>query len=231
MSKPSDFMIGVLDFFAVLLPGAVATWLVTQYLPTDLRAAYHIESGEHASVLPWIVFLLTAYALGHFVFMAGSNLDPLYDRWRKRTKPIDDDVPFQAASALRSKVTPLLVGDGFSTFKWARSYVSVYEPQARIEIDRLEATSKFFRGMVVVSVLLMVYLLVVRLDVVLAAGALAACAMSFWRYCDQRWKMTELTYATAVIVHATKVKPKKGPGEKGEKENEGKEDDAEPEDE
>jgi hypothetical protein len=28
--------------------------------------------------------------------------------------------------------------------------------------------------------------------------------MSYSRYVDQRWKATQLTYATAVILHATK---------------------------
>jgi hypothetical protein len=217
MNKPGDLMIGILDFFAVLLPGAIATWLLSPHLPDDLRRSLQVGSGEDASIVPWIVYLLTSYALGHFVFMGGSRLDPVYDRWRKRTKPLEAEVPYQAAKKLRHKLTPSLPGDGFSTFKWARSYIGVHSPQARVEIDRIEATSKFFRGMVVISVALAAHFLIVRLNAALAAGAVLVCVLSFWRYCDQRWKMTELTYATAVIVHETKAKTKGAKGENEEK--------------
>jgi len=35
---PRDFSVGIVDFFAALLPGAIATWLALQYVdPADLR--------------------------------------------------------------------------------------------------------------------------------------------------------------------------------------------------
>ncbi|MGH7788546.1 MAG: hypothetical protein ACRERC_16875 [Candidatus Binatia bacterium] len=196
-------MIGVLDFFAVLLPGAIATWLLTYYLPPDLSSALLPGDGT-PGVARWIAFVLMSYALGHFVFMGGSKLDPAYDRWRKRTKPLAQDVAFQAAQKLRRQVTPTLSGGAFSTVNWARSYIGIHQPQARLEIDRIEANSKFFRGMVVISIMLAAHFLLARGDAVLAVGAIIACGLSFSRFCDQRWKMTELAYATAVIVYETR---------------------------
>jgi len=34
--KPGDFLLGVLDIFAILLPGVVATWLLVQYIPAPV---------------------------------------------------------------------------------------------------------------------------------------------------------------------------------------------------
>ena len=205
MSKPADFQLGLLDFFAVLLPGAIATWLLAQYLPFELQGAFRIEGGDTASIGPWIVFLLTSYALGHFVFMIGSQLDAAYDRWRRSNKPLSADSLYRAASKLRDELTPSIDGGQFSTFKWARTYVGVHNPAARVEIDRFEATSKFFRGMVVISGALFAHFLLRERQVSLALGAVIAGALSFNRFCDQRWKMTEQAYATAIIQHATKA--------------------------
>ena len=84
--KPSDFFIGVIDFFSTLVPGAIATYfLITLHwdqLPT--RWPY-IERGSPEG---WAVFILSAYVLGHLIAAVGSSLlDPLYDRvyarWRR----------------------------------------------------------------------------------------------------------------------------------------------------
>ena len=50
--KPGDFFLGVLDFFAILLPGSLATWLAIQYVPAaSLRSAlmFGFMTGERAS--------------------------------------------------------------------------------------------------------------------------------------------------------------------------------------
>lgn len=202
MSKPADFQLGLLDFFAVLLPGAIATWLLVHYLPSGLQAAFELERSD--KVGPWIVYLLTSYALGHFVFMGGSKLDNAYDRWRRSNKPLSADSLYRATTELRKQLTPALDGGDFSTFKWARTYVGVHNPSAKLEIDRFEATSKFFRGMVIISGALFVHFLFREQQPILAVGAVVVGMLSFDRYCDQRWKMTEQAYATAIVQHETK---------------------------
>jgi hypothetical protein len=203
--KPGDFLIGVLDLFAILLPGSLATWLVTQYIdPKALRAALQFGIGDAQNLNPWVVgaaFVLSSYMLGHFVFQGGSKLDPIYDAWRKRTKPDDANRPFKAARDLQAKLTADLAKT-YTPFKWAKAYIQIKAPAARIEIDRLEADSKFFRSMIVVSAAFFLHFLVRETSWVAAGAALFLGWLSFIRYRDQRWKMTELTYATAVIAHA-----------------------------
>ena len=123
MTKPGDFLIGVLDFFAILLPGSMTTWLITRYLPSaDLFQHLSFGPGktEPDALTLWTAFLLSSYVLGHFVFMAGSRLDSSYDRWRRRVKPSSQDKTFQAADAVRKRLTSSLADSDFTTLKWAK---------------------------------------------------------------------------------------------------------------
>ena len=204
MTKPGDFLIGVLDFFAILLPGSLATWLVTQYFPPgELARVLAFGSSDPDRVTLWAAFLLSSYVLGHFVFMAGSRLDASYDRWRRRTKPSSRDSTFQAANDVRKRVTASLASSDFSTLKWCKTYIQLNASQARTEIDRYEADSKFFRSLVVVSIAIAAHFLFRQGNVGLGLACLALTAGANWRYRDQRWKMTELSYGTAVILEAT----------------------------
>ena len=216
MSKPADFLIGVSDFFTILLPGILATWLAAHYLPADAACLLDLGFlGDACSqgfdpdiTVRTAAFLLTAYMLGHFTFMAGSTLDRSYNLWRKWAKPESEDSAFHAATCVRKDVTPDFVAEGFSTLKWSRSYIQILRPTARGEIDRFEANSKFFRGLVVVSVLLVAHFLF-HGSYWGAVASFAFGAASYWRYVDQRWKQTELTYATAAIVHAARPRKSK----------------------
>jgi hypothetical protein len=206
--KPGDFLLSVLDVFAILLPGSLATWLAIQYIPRDaLREALSFRLGNSTAnpdaFVAGSAFLLSSYLLGHFVFMAGGRLDALYDRWRRRAKPTEADKVFLAVRALQHELTGTIVGGDFSTLKWAKTYVQVKAPTARIEIDRLEADSKFFRSLVVMFVAFAAHFLIHDRSVRIGIVALAMTALSYRRYVQQRWKMTELSYGTAVIVHAT----------------------------
>jgi hypothetical protein len=201
--KPGDFLLGVQDFFAVLLPGTIATWLVSHYLPTDWSRMLDLTAtAETTQATRLAIFLGASYLLGHFVFMLGARLDTMYDRWRIQNKPPDRDRPFAQATELRKNVTKNLVGEGFSTLKWARAYIQIRCPGARVEIDLLEATSKLFRGMVVISIALALHFLLIERMLLLAIASAVLARLSFQRFCDLRWKLSELSYATAVIVDA-----------------------------
>jgi hypothetical protein len=203
--KPGDFLLGVLDFFAILLPGMMATWLAAQYIPAaDMRDALSFGIEGLTPPNPWaiaIAFFLASYTLGHFVFMAGSGLDHSYDLWRRRNKPTKLDKVYSAARELHETLNDDLSGGDFTTLKWAKTYVQVHAQQARVEIDRLEADQKFFRSLVVILVALAAHFLLREGAPGAGLIALGLAALSFQRYMSRRWTMTELIYATAVIAH------------------------------
>lgn len=204
--KPGDFFLGVLDFFAVLIPGSLATWLVTRYIPASTLNAALMLPGETGSTPYWLVapaaYAVSSYVLGHFVFMTGSKLDSSYDRWRRRVHSFERDRTFRAANDLRKTVTPKMVGGELSTLKWARAYIQVKSAGARVEIDRLEAEQKFFRSLVVIAALFAVHFIIRERTLFAGVVALVMGGLSYQRYLDRRWAMTELIFATAVIISA-----------------------------
>jgi hypothetical protein len=85
--KPADFFIGVMEFFAVLMPGALLAFLW-------LDAGRGLFEGPLPS-LPgpgsrWIAFFVSSYILGHLLHHVGELLDTwVYDRiyvkcWKRR---------------------------------------------------------------------------------------------------------------------------------------------------
>jgi hypothetical protein len=203
--KPGDFLLGVLDFFAILLPGMMVTWLALQYVPPSiLRDALSFQIEATPQPNAWVLavaYLLASYTLGHFVFMVGSGLDPSYDRWRRSAKPRTADATYLAAKDLHKKLNKELFHDGYSTLKWARVYIQVHAADARVEIDRLEADQKFFRSLVIVAIAFAAHFVILKGALVLGLVAVVLGVLAYQRYVDQRWKMTELIYATVVIVH------------------------------
>lgn len=77
---PQKFFVGLMDFFSILLPGALLTWLLMGEVgPAVMGDRYAALAGAQA----WAVFLFASYLFGHLVFLLGSWLDELYD-WARR---------------------------------------------------------------------------------------------------------------------------------------------------
>ena len=80
--EPQKFFIGLIDFFAIILPGALLTFLVKDKLGTYLLGWHY---GDLTGTPAWVAFLGASYLLGHFVFLIGAWLldDFTYDPMRK----------------------------------------------------------------------------------------------------------------------------------------------------
>lgn len=196
--KPGDFLVGLIDFFAILLPGALLAFALK-----DL-AVEHV----FGPVLPavggetqgWLVFVFSSYLLGHFIFLLGSFIDDtFYDPYRKRFLTAGSDLTFDRAKEIKVRH----IGDEkdkvVNPFKWAKANVQLLHPAASVEINRLEADSKFFRSLIVVLLLVSPLLAYKRAWIELAACA-ALVALSFFRYADQRFKSTQLAYVYLIAL-------------------------------
>ena len=203
--KPGDFLLGVFEFFAILLPGGLATWLAIQYIPGSAlkdALAFGLGVQDPDALVLGTAFLVSSYTLGHFVFMAGSKLDGSYDRWRKRVHPPGRDATFKAAKKLHESLNKDLAAGDFTTLKWAKTYIQIKAQPARLEIERLEADQKFFRSLVVISVAFAAHFLLREAAPAAGVASIVMGVLAYQRYVEQRWKATELTYATAVIAHS-----------------------------
>jgi hypothetical protein len=195
-AKPTDLFVGVVEFFSVLLPGAFLTFAfqmlpATRVFGTVLPALH--ESGER-----WIAFGFLSYLVGHLVFQIGSLLDTSYDRFVRPRKARDTgDRLYLLARKLKAERD--LIDDAvINTFKWCNAYIRTHSDSAIAVIDSLEASHKFFRSMVV-AFLSFALLCAVnpnlgksRLASVMVSLALAV--VSYWRFSELRWKMTQANY-------------------------------------
>jgi hypothetical protein len=177
--KAGDFFVTLVDFFAILLPGALLAFLIY----TSLR-----RWGQLTNVaIPegWVGFTaigLLSYLLGHFLFVIGSLcLDSVYDRWKNTWRVWEPGhPPGRIATWIRAKPKiRLLVGGArrLGQEMWRslkevnterrearRALVLSEEPglaEAAValriatsggaaEMDHLEADQKLFRGLILV---------------------------------------------------------------------------------
>ena len=80
--EPQKFFIGLVDFFSILMPGALLAYLGKDWAGSVLlgQPGFRLDGAE-----AWMVFLFASYLLGHFAFLLGTLLDVPYDWLRKCT--------------------------------------------------------------------------------------------------------------------------------------------------
>jgi len=202
--KPADFFIGVMEFFAILMPGAMLAFLLID--------CGTLLFGNSLPSLPgtagkWIAFLVASYVLGHLLHHLGGILDKwIYDRlyvkqWKRRNGEE------RLLTRTRELMQEALGNDAnmTSAFSWAGSFVRVHSDAAASELERGGADSKFFRSLSLVAIVAVV-LLVSRCSFLAAGGAFVLFAFSLWRFCDRRWKASQLTYEYFILLTMDKRK-------------------------
>jgi hypothetical protein len=198
MPKPSDLFVGVLDFFAILLPGAIATAILApRVAPLIVGSLIQLPADAPGT---WAIFLTCAYFLGHLIFQAGSFIDQLADQLRAHRKPADNENAYQCATRIKNA---LLVGDeqqAIKTFQWARSVLLVSCPTAAADVHRLEADSKFFRSLLVVCAFSgMVFF--IEGNGLAGTVALALALPCSARYYERRLKSNTQAYIHVITMH------------------------------
>lgn len=86
--KPGDFFIGVIDFFSVILPGAVLTMYLAHI---NVFTCITVTTLTNGAGMNWLIFGLASYFFGHLLFVSSSVLDRFYDRFYIRRKLVSDD--------------------------------------------------------------------------------------------------------------------------------------------
>ena len=198
MSKPSDFFMGVLDFFAILLPGAISTAILAPRLGCYLLGP--LVSVPTSEAENWAAFLICTYFIGHLIFLVGSNVDRLCDSLRERLSPCENEEAYQCAKLIRNSLINVSERKALKTFQWSRSVLIAKCPAAAEDVHRLEADSKFFRSLIVVCALASL--------VFLASGrfvegivALALILPCFVRYYERRIKSNTQAYIHVITLY------------------------------
>ena len=221
MPKPSDFFLGVTEFFAVLLPGAAVLYLLRPIVHTSTPRPW-LPGTETQG---WAVFLVLAYIAGHLLHAMGSWLidDYIYGklylplrrsdhsqaaRWIGKADPSSPRDSSclrkdrQAGATLLARVyfTNRVDSRGTNYYDWCLSDLRVNNPNGAAEVDRLQADSKFFRSMV--FVFLLAALLGLREPLLwVSAGSVVLAMFAIWRFCELRWGATKRVYEYYLILH------------------------------
>jgi ADP-ribose pyrophosphatase YjhB (NUDIX family) len=227
----------VIEFFAILLPGALLTYLLADDAgPALLGNGYRRPAGTEG----WILFLFSSYLLGHFVFLLGSWLldDYAYDRIRKGThqgviKTLAEGnkkLPLQATRWLADRFIKAgadhavrhvvrikdeymdRVGarEAINAFQWSKARLALEHRDALSTVERFEADSKFFRSLVIVLGALIPWSLFASRSLI-ALVSLVLLLMAFWRYVDQRVKATSQAYWYIVTLEANAESSQRSP--------------------
>jgi hypothetical protein len=227
--KPSDFMIGVINFLSILLPGTIATALLLHISP-QVR---EVNAGlQHQDGFALVIGFAAAYFAGHLIFLAGSWLDPVYDFIRRRRDPYSGEYPkaasgldalaiavlckrdlrlrpvplgkghqaFDVVDRLRRKALTKIEYDATNTFQWCRSILIQKSPAAHQDLEVHEADQKFFRSLVVLALIVAVGA-AIALEWTIFAIALATAFASFVRYYNRRLKTVTLAYIHVLTMH------------------------------
>jgi hypothetical protein len=213
--KPSDFFVGVTDFFAILLPGASVVYLLRLAVPTSTLRPWLPNSPMQG----WAAFLVLAYIAGHLLHAIGSWLldDYIYGklyvpRWRsshsraaKWIREADSsglvgDTKAAATLLARVYLTNRVNPQGTNYYDWCLSDLRVNSPAGAGEVDRLQADSKFFRSMV--FVFLVAALLGLRqAPLWVSVGSAVLALFAIWRFCELRWSATKRVYEYYLLLH------------------------------
>lgn len=225
--KPTDFFIGVTDFFAVILPGALVTYFLKGLLYANVFGAGKVFPLPETDVQKWIVFLLATYIIGHIIFiMASFLLDKfIYDRFlRNIFFKKNFDLCYHTATAIRDQyidsnlwikqlITAKKLKDKeieslfkkdkreiINTYKWALQFLSIKVPETLFDIKKFEADSKFFRSLVIAFIIIGAVLLG-KAEWIGAACFFVLSLLSVYRYGSLRYKSTERAYAHIITVN------------------------------
>jgi len=202
MSAPKlgDFYVGVIELFAVLLPGGFLMAALVLVVPPSYGAFFRplLTTGAEQSA----AFVFCAYALGALIFLPASKLDNLlYDPYRRRKWPKAQDRAYALATALRGRVFPgpTEADDPMNTFAWCQALLLLHAPAAFTEIQRFEAESKFFRSLII-ALPLSGLLAGFRAQWLELPLALILAGLCFLRYAERRHKSTEWAYRYAIAL-------------------------------
>lgn len=196
--KPGDFYVGVISFFAILVPGAVGT-AVLEPLVGPLIFGPLISAPADAST-KWVVFLVAAYFIGHLIFLVGSYVDPVYGFLRSRLNPYTNESAYQCAVAIRDAIIDKRERQALNAFQWSRAILTALFPAAAGDVHGLEADSKFFRSLMVVFALCGVVFLS-QGKILEGLAALVLVVPCFWRYYERRLKSTTQAYVYLITLH------------------------------
>ena len=143
--KPGDFFIGIIDFFAVLVPGLILLMLQGKWAVYIYPLQDPITNSAYL-----FTFLVAAYVVGHFVFALGALLVNKFHDFVRPDLETERKGELIEINLLSEHVGKLPSKERNNIYHRAFSIVRLKGGDALAEIERNAANYKLFRSLVIV---------------------------------------------------------------------------------
>src|ERR1041385_6212086 len=142
--KPSDLLLSVIDFFGILIPGAVLAFLHGNFLLGPLG----LSMGTLQTLAGWIPAFFVSYVLGHFLLGFSVPLNRVAVRF-----PSKETTAYYRAVRANLKLPPEVPDNRTNVFYSAFSFIRIHSPEAMTELVRQADEYKLFRSLTLLFVL------------------------------------------------------------------------------
>lgn len=208
MTKLSNLNAGLVNLFAVLLPGLIAT----AFLADFISGRIHLLSNND---IPWLMsyilltfketawvlaYIIVSFVLGYIIYLIAALFDDLFEvirKWRLEQgarSAVENDELYLDIQLLK---IDLFDKDQNAipqnNFQWAKTFLVQKCPNAFIEVAKLEAEARFFRSFCVIAFISILYCWYKNSDFI-GLIAMLVMLMSFLRYYNRRLKSNTLAY-------------------------------------
>lgn len=142
--KPGDLMLSLIDFFGILVPGAILAFLHGDFILRPLG----LSMGQLQSPADWIPAFFISFVIGHFLLGFSVPLNWLAARFAsKETKA------YEKAVRLYLTLPPEVPDNRTNVFYSAFSFIRIKSPEAMAELERQAAEYKLFRSLTLLFLL------------------------------------------------------------------------------
>lgn len=141
---PGDLLLSVIDFFGILIPGAILGYLHGEFLLGPLG----LSIGQLDSLGDWIPAFFISFVLGHFLLGGSVPFNWVAARFSsKKTRA------YEKAVRQHIQLPPGIPEDRTNLFYSAFSFIRIKSPEAMVELERQAAEYKLFRSLALLFLL------------------------------------------------------------------------------
>lgn len=182
--KPGDLLLSVIDFFGILIPGAILAFLHGDFILRPLG----LSMGQLHSLADWIPAFFISFVLGHFLLGFSVPLNRLIARFPSR-----ETQAYEKAVRVHLKLPSEVPDNRTNVFYSAFSFIRIRSPEAMVDLERQMAEYKLFRSLTLLFLLDIPFSLfsgsfsLTRLMVALLIVGLAA--YRFWFLFDWTYRL------------------------------------------
>lgn len=201
--------LGILDLLTILVPGGFLLIFIRPYLQgyIEIIAGSFPTLSTKDPVL-YAGFIAIAYILGGFIYFIASYLDDwIYENVSKVFWPN----PALTAYIIdfKARQTGIPSRKVINAFKWSCGWLLKHHQPMYDEVERVMAESKFFRSMILVSVI--AACIIIRSHPLLSIPLFILTLFSLVRYLTQRKKSINMAYEYIITAHEKQFKQQPDP--------------------